>query len=309
MKLIKILTTSALMFTINASANIISQSETVFDNDFAYAGVGGLRGNGFGDIQLTGTSGSITKAYLYWHGPTQSADPSFNANLTLNGSNVVGNNIGFSDDNFWEQDNSQAYKADVTSLVSGNRTYSLPGLSPNNSNGASLIVHYDDGNMANNVDVVSFDGNDGNFDNAFDPLGWDTTLSGINYTSRSASLLMGISDGQSFADGNLLINGVDMGLLFNGTTVPQTRGSTLGNGALWDLHEIDITPLLTAGLNDLNITYSGGNDALSAIHYQVILPAGSPPEQPDPDDIPEPSTLAIFALGLFGLASRKIRKD
>ncbi|WJG07711.1 hypothetical protein [Aliiglaciecola sp. LCG003] len=78
-----------------------------------------------------------------------------------------------------------------------------------------------------------------------------------------------------------------MGLVFNGTTVPVTPGSTVTNGGLWDLLEVDITSFLSVGMNSLNITHTGLGDALSAIHYQVILPAGSAPEQPDPNDIPE----------------------
>ncbi len=297
-----------------ASANIISPFETQFDTDFAYAGVGGLRGTGSGNINLSGVTGSVTKAYLYWHGPTNSSDSTFNANISLNGNSISGTNIGFSDDNFWGQANSQAYRADVTSLVAGNGTYSLTGLSPNNSNGASLVVYYDDGNASNNRDVVTFDGNDANFSNSFDPTGWNTTLSGINYTSGTASLLMGVSDGQNFSsfdDGNFLLNGtiLNPGVdLFDGATVPATPGSSVSNGALWDLVEIDITAFLSPGLNTLNITHSARTDALSAIHYQVILPAGSAPDQPD-NNIPEPGTYALIGLGLAGIRFSRKNKN
>ncbi|WP_414828036.1 hypothetical protein [Alteromonas sp. H39] len=295
--------------SLQAQASLISSAGTFFDTDIAYAGVGGLRGNGSGDITLSGTSGTISQAYLYWHGPTNSTDPTFNASALFNGTSIVGNSIGFSDDNFWSQDNSQAYRADVTSLISGDGTYNLSGLSPNNTNGASLVVYYDDGDDSNNTDVVSFEGNDANFDNIYDPLGWDTTLSGINYASGAASLLLGISDGQSFVDGLFSINGSVVNIDFDGLTVPATPGSTVTNGALWDLFEIDITSYLTVGLNSLNITYTGGNDALSAIHYQVILPAGAAPDQPDDNvEVSSPTTLAIFTMALAGLVIRHRRK-
>ncbi len=43
---------------------------------------------------------------------------------------------------------------------------------------AATAVFFNDGNAANNRDVVIFDGNDSNFASAFDPAGWNATLSG-----------------------------------------------------------------------------------------------------------------------------------
>lgn len=307
------------LFASSAEANIISFFETRFDTDYASAGVGGLRGTGNGDITLSGISGTVDQAWLYWHGPTNSTNPAHNASITVNGSPVTGTNIGFSDDNFWGQDNSQAYRADVTSLVSGNGTYSLDNLLPNNSNGASLIVYYDDGNPANNMDVVTFAGNDANFANAFDPLGWDVTLSGINYTSGAAALSMTVSDGQDFGindDGSFIMNGATLnsGDVFDGTTVPATPGSSVGNGALWDIVEFDVTSLLSPGANTLNLTHTGINDALSAIHFAVKLPVGAAPQQPPTQPpgpptpgVPLPATLALLGVGLTLLGIRKQR--
>lgn len=288
-----------------ASASLISSFETQYDTDFAVAAVGGLRGNGFGDINLTGVVGTVTKAYLYWHGPTNSTDPNFNANLTLNGNAINGINIGFSDDNFWGQDNSQAYRADVTAFVNADGTYSLAGLSAANSNGASLVVYYDDGDTTNNRDIVSFDGNDANFPNSYDPDGWLVGLSGINYSGGSAFLTMGVSDGQDFSigdDGFFYLNGIALNTadLFDGTTVPQTLGSSVENGSLWDLVNIDITSFLNIGLNSLSLTHSGQSDALSAIHFAINLPAGAaPPIDPDPTDIPEPAMWSLFLVALY----------
>ena len=287
-----------------ATASLISGFETQFNTDFAVAGVGGLRGNGFGDINLTGVVGTVTKAYLYWHGPTNSTDPNFNANLTMNGNAVSGTNIGFSDDNFWGQENSQAYRADVTSLVNADGTYSLAGLSAANSNGASLVVYYDDGDSTNNRDIVSFDGNDANFANTYDPLGWLVELSGINYSGGSAFLTMGVSDGQDFGlgdDGIFFLNGIALNTadLFDGATVPQTPGSSVTNGGLWDLVTIDITSFLNIGLNSLSLTHSSQSDALSAIHFAINLPEGAAPDPTDPTDIPEPAVWSLFLLALY----------
>lgn len=42
----------------------------------------------------------------------------------------------------------------------------------------SLITLFDDGDASNNIDVVAFDGNDSNFVNPFDPVGWDVARPG-----------------------------------------------------------------------------------------------------------------------------------
>ena len=296
-------------FAVDSFANEISLNETQFDTDYTSAGVGGLRGTGNGDISLTGVSGSVTQAYLYWHGPTNSSDPAFNANISLDGTSISGTNIGFSDDNFWGQENSQAYRADVTALISGDGTYSLTGFAPANSNGASLVVFFDDGDDSNNQDVVSFDGNDANFANAFDADGWDVTLSGINYVSGMASLSMSVSDGQDFGlgnDGDFFLNGVLFNPVFDGSSVPRTSGSMVENGGLWDIFNFDITSFLTPGLNTLNLTHTGLSDALSAIHFAVLLPAGAAPEQPN--GVPEPGTLALLGLGLAGMGMARRKK-
>jgi hypothetical protein len=308
LKLKYLLLSAILGSSVNANAALINFFETQFNTNYASAGVGGLRGNGFGDVALSGVSGTVNKAYLYWHGPTNSTDPTFNANITFNGTAISGANIGFSDNNFWGQLNSQAYRADVTSLVSGNGTYSLAGLSPNNSNGASLVVLFDDGDNSNNFDVVTFDGNDANFSNAFDPDGWNVTLNNINYSSGLALLSMTVSDGQSFADGDFYLNGNLLGKdLFTGLSVPQTPGSRVSNGGLWDIVQIDITSFLSPGINKLQLTHSAVYDALSAIHFAVLLPVGSAPDQPDVvvSQVNAPATLMLFGTGLLFLFNRR----
>lgn len=290
------------------SANDLTLFETQFDTDWTTAGVGGLRGTGASSINLTGVSGTVNQAYLYWHGPTDSTDPTHNANITFDGNAIPGSNIGFSQDNNWGRANSQAYRADVTSLVSGDGSYALSGLVPNDSNGASLVVFFDDGDSTNNRDVVTYDGNDSNISNTFDANGWNIALNGINYSTGTASLLFGVSDGQSFSDDAVLVNGTTIaasGPVFQGTSVPTTAGTSVGNGALWDLLSFDITSLLTPGINNLSITTGVNGDALAAIHISVDLPAGAAPPPPPPTGIPEPGPLWLLSTGLVALLARR----
>src|SRR5437868_4576055 len=173
-----------------ARANDISLFRTIYNTDCACCGAGGLRDIGTGVITLSGVTGKVTRAYLYWNGPVNSLNPTANASVLVNNQPVVGVNIGFSSANCWFEylppqgmNISQAYRADVTSLVAARRngTYALSGFSkpmhtrtaPININGASLIVFFDDGNPLNNRDVVLFEGNDSNAANSYDAPGWN----------------------------------------------------------------------------------------------------------------------------------------
>ena len=273
-------------FSITVIANRPFQNfTTVFATDFVHAGFGGMRNDGTGTLTVSGVSGSVSKAFLYWHGPTNSINPAANAAVTLAGNAVTGTNIGFSNDNCWGFSNSQAYRADVTSLVTGNGSFALDGFVKGgdvaNINGVSLIVFYGDGNAANNRDVVLFDGNDSNINNTFDADGWNVSLTGINYTSGTANITMHVSDGQSFPDAALVLNAstlVEAGPIFEGDSVPF--GSFDASGHLWDIKAFDVTTFLTPGPNTLTLTTGVDDDCLSLVVAAIDLPAGAAPPPP-----------------------------
>jgi len=276
-----------------SQASDIAPFKTVFATDVAYAGLGGLRGVGNGTVGLTGVSGTVTEALLFWHGPTNQADPNSNAAVTFAGTPIVGSNIGSSADNCWGFTNSQAYRADVTSLVSGNGDYAVADFTKAGVevNGLELVVFYDDGDQANNRDIVMFNGNDSNVSNAFDADGWNVSLPGIDYTAGAASMDMVVSDGQTFSDGSLQINAVDLDpgpQLFDGDTVPTAGGNN--SGFLWDKKSYDITANLTPGPNTVTITHAYSNDCLSLVMAAVNLPAGAAPDQPPTTTTTAPPT-------------------
>src|SRR3990170_544170 len=95
-----------------ATALPLANFTTVYGTDFVHAGFGGMRNDGTGTLTVSGVSGTVTEAYLYWQGPTNSTSPTANAAVTFAGNAVTGTNIGFSSDNCWGFANSQAYRAD-----------------------------------------------------------------------------------------------------------------------------------------------------------------------------------------------------
>lgn len=261
---------------------------TVYNTDFVVAGFGGMRDTGLGDITLAGVTGPVTEAYLYWNGPTNSLDPSANANVFVNGTPVTGTNIGFSDDNCWDYDNSQAYRADVTALVqaTGNGVYALTGFAAGpdiNSNGASLIVFFIDVDATNNRDAVVLDGNDSNIDNPYDAPGWNVTMSGIDYDAGMAYMQLHVADGQEYSDDALILNSLTLDPgpeIFQGNSIPSDNNGPLDNGNLWDIKTYDVTSFLTPGPNTLSLTTGVAGDCLGLIVAIVDLPAGVAPEQP-----------------------------
>lgn len=274
----------------SSSQRAVTQSNTVTHTDFTSAGVGGLRNVGSGVIALSGVSGTVTKAFLYWQGETNSTTDVGNP-ITVNSTSVTGTDIGYSNDNCWGYSNSQAYRADVTSLVksTGNGNYNLSGFGAMNPNGASLIVFFDDGNTSNDRDVVLFDGNDsnepfggipGNLNAPSDPIGWDVTLPGINYSSGSAHIEMHVADGQAYPDDQLVLNNsvlVPAGAVFDGNTVPSANNGPSNNGSLWDIRSFDITSFLSPGSNTLHLTTGVNGDCLGLIVTLIDLPAGTAP--------------------------------
>lgn len=254
----------------------LGATNVVMNSDFRAAGVGALRGVGSGEIIVTGVSGVVTGATLYWSGPTNSTDPTVNATVDFAGNDVTGTNIGFADSLCWGLLNSQAYQADVTSLVSGNGSYSLANFVKPDAeiNGASLIVFFDDGNSSNNRDIYLVQGIDSNFDA---DSSWDATISGINYASGSANLQFHVSDGQFSFDDAVTVNGSVLPVappdqVFSGDSVPLSTGccgppiaAEENSGGLWDIKSFDITSLLSLGTNDLNVRTGLFNDCLGLV--------------------------------------------
>src|SRR4030095_4918685 len=261
-----------------ASATPIQNMRTESNVDWTSAGVGGV-GGGSGSINLSGVSGSIGKAFLYCHGvdsrPAGGTGQYDNETITFNGTSVTGTSLGNATTNCWAQPpssgSSRAFRADVTSLVTGNGSYSLSGLSGkpgHNANGASLVVTFNDGNGSNNRDLVFFEGNDSNNPEGFagEDVGWKARTAGLTYLGGMVSAQVRASDGQSgagfgdsaltFASGSGTVTINDDSGRWDGASVPNAGSSRALNGALWDIHTFDLGGAF-AGPGSYTINMSG----------------------------------------------------
>lgn len=280
-----------------ARATELSRFQSVCGTDYVSVGVGGMMGRGDGLITLTNVTGPISKAFLYWHGqivvpPGGSPSATALVNGSVNGNPIVGTHLGFSGKNGWEPrlQASQACRADITPIVTGagNGVFALSNFATNVS-GASLIVFFDDGNPANNRDVVIYDGNDSNDDNAYDAAGWNFVVSGFDYSSGQVKIQMHVSDGQSYRENPITINGVNWVTgtarqIFNGTSVPTmnnyalidpTLGLTDVDKGLWDIKTFDATAFAAAGPNFWTIGNVKFNEFFSLVVALLDVPAGS----------------------------------
>lgn len=264
-----------------AHAEPIKTARTIYGVDVATAGIGGIN-TGTGTITLSGVSGKVKKAYLYWHG--------FNSNglytkpgITMNGSPVTGVSTGTSGTNCWGSGQSQGYEADVTALVSGDGTYALTGLggtAGDNVNGASLVVLYNDAISTNNRGVVFYTGNDSTHDASHlgDPDGWQASLPGVNFSATGdVKAILHVADGQAASDGNVTFSTTDGSvtiadtpLLFEGVSLPSGGVKRGGNG-LYDVHTFDITPAFgsQSAVKTLNVNANPGGDCLALVAMQL----------------------------------------
>ena len=279
-----------------AQAEPISHKRTLSRVDYVVAGVSGT-GGGSGTITVAGVSGTVSHAFLIWHGINNSGVGAVydNATVTINGNSVTGLPLGDATTNCWGDGSSRAFEANVTAFVPGNGPYVIAGLSNgpgHNSNGAALVVVFNDGNPANNRDLVFFEGNDSNFPDGFpgETDGWHASLSPINYGGGPVSAIAALGDGQDFQDNSLTfatVNGSvtipDDVLLWDGISVPTAGTSRAPNGQLFDIHTLDITAAFggVSGPVTLNVDgQSGFSDCLGLVLLLLDLEPGTAPPVP-----------------------------
>jgi len=278
-----------------SNATPVSHTRTVHNVDYVVAGIAGV-GGGSGNIIVAGVSGTVTQAFLYWHGINNSGVGAVYANATvsINGHSVTGLTLGDATTNCWGDGSSRAFEANVTPFVSGNGAYAIAGLSNGtnyNANGASLVVIFNDGNATNNRDLAFFTGNDSNIAAGFpgETDGWHASLSPIAYAGGPVKAILHLGDGQDFIDNSLTFTtgGVplvvlDSATLWDGISLPTAGTSRAPNGGLWDIHTLDITTAFgAAGPKTLNVDgQDPAGDCLGLVLLLLDLEPGSAPPPP-----------------------------
>lgn len=249
-----------------APTNSPSIFTRVIGTDVWRSNVGGLRNVGSGTIGIGGLSGTVTRAYIFWHGVSSYSDPAINTNIRINGFNINGTPTGTSYSNNWTGYYfSHSYRADITNLVAfnPNRSYSLSnfGSGTLNPNGAAIIVFYNNSDSADDYDVTVLVGNDSNGASDYDPSGWDANFGLLyDYGVPGDSFDLFVADGQAPYDPPLFLNGFvlrNAGPLYQGNTVPSTNNGPVNDGNLWDMVEYDFDPYVFANsYNNIRLTSS-----------------------------------------------------
>lgn len=279
-----------------AQAEPISHKRTLSRVDYVVAGVSGT-GGGSGTITVAGVSGTVTQAFLIWHGINNSGPGATydNPTVTINGNPVTGLTLGDATTNCWGAGSSRAFEANVTAFVTGNGPYAIAGLSNgvgHNSNGAALVVVFNDGNPANDRDLAFFEGNDSNIPDGFpgETDGWHASLSPINYGGGPVNAIAALGDGQDFTDGSLTFSTVngshtvpDDVVLWDGISVPTAGTSRAPNGELFDIHTLDITAAFGGVTGPVTLNVDGmefTSDCLGLVLLILDLEPGTAPPVP-----------------------------
>ena len=67
---------------VRSSRNGVQPFTTIRQTDFVEAGHGGVRGgDGTGTLVVSGVTGTVERAYVFWHGPTNTTDPTANGTI------------------------------------------------------------------------------------------------------------------------------------------------------------------------------------------------------------------------------------
>ncbi|MGH2813095.1 MAG: hypothetical protein ACRDI1_10350, partial [Actinomycetota bacterium] len=248
-----------------------ASSEAEVESGGAVAAGTGLRNRDTGNITITGipTGAVVTRAVLIWGVLYQSpAVPP--PTITFHGEPQTADAGQISGALCWNDTNTIGYQKDVTSLVTGNGTYTVSdpprgetrvdddptGALPF-TDGASLIVFFTGGG-ANDMVFSDF-----SYDTNTDEDGTIHRDFLVESAGGAANLILAGPDGQNNGSETFQFTG-DGSLTFSNTwdgSDPQI-GPSFPIGNLWDTDSYDVSSVLPEGQNIFEFDHIGGSDCI-----------------------------------------------
>jgi MYXO-CTERM domain-containing protein len=257
-----------------------------------------ISGTGIGEIEITGipAGAEVVEVFVHWvmhggFGPTVTLSSTFPAASA----DLSGTLIGTAPDTCWGIGDNHAYRADGSSVVTGNGTYTVDGFNyidgVQDATGVSITVVYQDLSSADVTQVVLNDGaifRESAVEPADSVANWSTPVGGPISRVRAH---FAVSDGQQSSDGPTVVNGVEIaqdnwegdGCLSPGCTDPIVGG----DGAFWDDDTFDLTvyELVSEGSTQsiASIADPPGTDCLVWVAYTLEVTYPDPCMDDDDD--------------------------
>ena len=258
---------------------------------YTAAGVG-LRNRGAGKIKIDQipAGAHVYKAFLYWNIVDETRQ-SRHKLLFMNGKLVTGSFIGAAHSPCWMAmyGSAYSYRADVTSLVTGNGSYKLTGVASGITTGedpwtvapilplaegASLVVIYTKSSYPV-TRVYLWEGAEysGSSVSPYIVVGPIPALSDPVGLVRTTAI---VADGQSDATGpTLSVEGNPVsGSNFAGSD-PKKGGGIYTHGNLWDTATFSVGDMLYPGLSQIEIGIIGSNDCVVWVAQVVSISDGT----------------------------------
>jgi len=207
---------------------------------------------------------NIEKAFLWWAGSGVANNPNF----TFNGNPLVGARVGNHGPKCWGSGGTETYRADVTSAVTGNGSYTFSSPIGNNMDGVTLMVIYTD-------PTVPYEGtiqiNDGAISAA--TVTTSLTMAGLNVCTNSSygNAFLITSDNQNST-------GPSHTCTLNGTA------GTFPN-SFWNFDVANTTYTAGQTTSPFTLTPNGGDCYLwlmMGIYYQTTTCVTCTPPPPPP---------------------------
>jgi hypothetical protein len=216
------------------------------------------------DITITGipAGATIHKAFLYW---TTIGTPF--PTVTLEGTAVTGTEIGQAEDTCWNIGRNFMYRADVTSRVTGNDTYTLTNilssLSGSDGQGASLVIIYIDPQDPRTNFVKVSDGAIGFTGQGGGSSTVTATIDGFTLTANPDQVVVFnlVADGQTFPET----------LTIQNTQVGGSDPFFGADGNLWDTRIDDVTGTVLSGATSVTSVLFSNNDCLAWSMNGVVI--------------------------------------